>query len=127
MKNIGIIGTISFGPWVIPQRVQSLVINDYIKKQNKKIDYMVSEFVFTKNFFNLRNRLLKEEKSNLFFVSVYQFQNYENFMQNYRLISSHNLFFILENIQINELDENNKITISCIFNSKTLKSPQIFS
>ena len=51
----------TFGPWVIPSRGQTMIVNHYAQNQNVKIDLVIAEPLFS-NLLS-KTRWSKENKS----------------------------------------------------------------
>lgn len=72
MKSIGVIGSVRMGPWRMPQKVQTLLINQYAANRKLTIDYVVSEFVFAATFPQARARIAADQVDNVVFASAFQ-------------------------------------------------------
>lgn len=72
MKAIGVIGSVDIGPWRMPQKAQTALLNQYADKENIQIEYIISEYVFADVFPNLQRRVQVDKPEAVIFVSVFQ-------------------------------------------------------
>jgi len=99
VKNIGIIGSIGVGPWRIPQKAQTCVINNYANNMDIRLDHIVSEFVFSIDFPHALSLFRFNPIKDIIFFSAYQIEPksiVESFMQ--ENINTARFHFALEDI-----------------------------
>lgn len=50
MSVIGVVGSVQMGPWRLPQRAQTALIQSWVGQNGLAVDLIVSEFVFARSY-----------------------------------------------------------------------------
>lgn len=72
MTVVGIIGSVDIGPWRLPQKAQSCLVNQYAAKESLTIGYFISELVFSNRCPLLLQAAARDSLDHVVFTSIFQ-------------------------------------------------------
>ena len=104
---IGVIGSKSIGPWIIPQKVQTLICHGATSLNGEKISFINMEYVQSTGVPNLVAYIKKNKKfiKKIIFVSIFQLGKKENeILKNLKKIKSYDCHFYLEDLNTKNLN-----------------------
>lgn len=104
---IGVIGSKSIGPWIIPQKIQNLICHSAISKSDEKISFINTEYIQSTGIPNLAGYIRKNKKfiKRIIFVSIFQLGKKESeICKNLNKIKLYDCYFYLEDLNIKNLN-----------------------
>jgi len=104
---IGVIGSKSIGPWIIPQKIQNLICHSAVSANNEKISFISTEYVQSTGIPSLLGYIKKNKKiiNKIIFVSIFQLGKKESeIVKNLNKIKHYNCYFYLEDQKTKNLN-----------------------
>ena len=120
MSFITVLTGVDMKPWKIPQRVQQVLMNQYLSDKNIFPDIIYSAGIFTEHFSRLFMILdERPDVKNIVFTSIFQISKSESGIKIFKkLVSIYQLHFALENLIVTNLDELNVVIKELLISRK---------